>query len=251
LVLYEYPFNESIRTMLRLEHLFDRLGVLIARDAAVDHHFALGTIFEIMDVASRADLKSDLLKELERHKGQLNSYRGNPAISEAALDEVVGRIDHAHERLNALQGKAGHALTANEWLMSIRSRINIPGGTCEFDLPSYYAWQQLSAPRRRADLLQWIDTLTPMAEGLNVLLGLLRDAGVPHRAVAPGGQYQQSLPQTKQYQLLRVKLDAASELVPEISGHRLMVSIRFMKADADGRLRPAAEDCSFEMTLCA
>jgi cell division protein ZapD len=251
LVLYEYPFNESIRTMLRLEHLFDRLGVLIARDAAVDHHFALGTIFEIMDVASRADLKSDLLKELERHKGQLNSYRGNPAISEAALDEVVGRIDHAHERLNALQGKAGHALTANEWLMSIRSRINIPGGTCEFDLPSYYAWQQLPAPRRRADLLQWIDTLTPMAEGLNVLLGLLRDAGVPHRAVAPGGQYQQSLPQTKQYQLLRVKLDAASELVPEISGHRLMVSIRFMKADADGRLRPAAEDCSFEMTLCA
>jgi cell division protein ZapD len=46
LVLYEYPFNESIRTMLRLEHLFDRLGQLIPRDAAVDHHFALATIFE-------------------------------------------------------------------------------------------------------------------------------------------------------------------------------------------------------------
>ena len=30
LILYEYPFNESIRTMLRLEHLFDRLGQLIA-----------------------------------------------------------------------------------------------------------------------------------------------------------------------------------------------------------------------------
>jgi cell division FtsZ-interacting protein ZapD len=34
LVLYEYPFNESIRTMLRLEHLFDRLGQLIARATA-------------------------------------------------------------------------------------------------------------------------------------------------------------------------------------------------------------------------
>jgi cell division protein ZapD len=64
LILYEYPFNESIRTMLRLEHLFDRLGQLIARDAAVDHHYALATIFEVMDVASRADLKSDLLKDL-------------------------------------------------------------------------------------------------------------------------------------------------------------------------------------------
>ncbi len=251
LVRYEYPFNESIRTMLRLEHLFDRLGQLIARDAPVDHHFALATIFEVMDVASRADLKSDLLKELERHKNQLNAYRGNPAISEAALDEVVGRIDHAFSGLNALQGKAGHALTANEWLMSIRSRISIPGGTCEFDLPSYYAWQQLPAARRRTDLLQWISSLTPLAEGLNVLLGLLRDAGVPQRAVAPGGQYQQSLPQGRQYQLLRVRLNADEGLVPEISGHRLMVAIRFMKTDAEGRQKPVTEDIAFELTLCA
>ena len=71
MILYEYPFNESIRTMLRLEHLFDRLGQLIERDAPVDHHYALATIFEIMDVGSRADLKSDLLKELEKHRQQL------------------------------------------------------------------------------------------------------------------------------------------------------------------------------------
>src|SRR6201996_8343919 len=74
LVLYEYPFNEGIRTMLRLEHLFDRMAGLVARDTPVDHHYALATMFEIMDVAARADLKSDVLKELERHRGQLMSY---------------------------------------------------------------------------------------------------------------------------------------------------------------------------------
>jgi cell division protein ZapD len=127
LVLYEYPFNESIRTMLRLEHLFKRLTLLVPRDEPVDHHFALVTVFEIMDVASRADLKSDILKELERHRGVLLGYRGNPHISEAALDEVIGQIDEAHQALNNQAGKAGQALTANEWLMSIRSRISIPG----------------------------------------------------------------------------------------------------------------------------
>ena len=70
MVRYEYPFNESIRTMLRLEHLFDRLGRLLPRDEAVDHHHALATLFEIMDVASRADLKSDVLKDLERQRSQ-------------------------------------------------------------------------------------------------------------------------------------------------------------------------------------
>ena len=254
MVLYEYPFNESIRTMLRLEHLFDRLGELVSRDSAIDHHFALATIFEIMDVASRADLKSDLLKELDRHRSQLQTYRGHPGISEAALDAITARIDHAFAGLNALHGKAGQLLASNDWLMSIRSRINIPGGTCEFDLPAYYAWQQHAAERRRSDLQGWMATLTPMAEALQVLLGVLRDSGAPQRMVAPGGQYQQNLqnvPQGKAYQLLRVRVDPALGLVPEISGHRLLVSVRFMKPDTDGRLRAAGADTTFELSLCA
>ncbi len=251
MILYEYPFNESIRTMLRLEHLFDRLATLVERDAPIDHHFALGTIFEIMDVASRADLKSDLLKDLERHRAQLVQFRGNPSISEAALDQVIARIDQAFEALNRLPGKAGHALTANEWLMSIRSRISIPGGTCEFDLPSYYAWQHESPALRRADLERWILTLAPLANALKVLMALLRESGAPHMVVAPAGQYQQSLTAGRGFSLLRVRIDRELGLIPEISGHRLMVSIRWMRADSEGRLRPHAEDTAFELTLCA
>ena len=251
MILYEYPFNESIRTMLRLEHLFDRLGQLIAREAPVDHHYALATLFEILDVSSRADLKSDLLKELDKHKLQFNSYRGNPSISEAALDEVTAKIDHAFNGLNDTQGKAGAALNSNEWLMSIRSRISIPGGTCEFDLPAYYAWQQFAPQRRRADLLQWVASLMPLAEALQVLLGLLRDSGVPQKVAAPAGQYQQSLPQGRVYQLMRVRLTQSELLVPEISGHRLMVSVRLMRQDSEGRLKPSPADTSFELTLCS
>jgi len=251
LVLYEYPFNEGIRTMLRLEHLLDRLGQLIERDTALDHHFALVTLFEIMDVSARADLKSDLLKELERHKAQLQSYRGNPHIAEALLDGVISRIDAAFAGLNDVQGKAGQALTGNDWLMGIRSRIGIPGGTCEFDLPGYYAWQQHPPARRRADLQAWVSTLKPMAQALQVLLGLLRDSGSPQRMHAPAGQFQQRLAEGRTFHLLRVKIDDSTGLVPEISGHRLMVTVRMMRADAEGRLRPATDDTDFELTLCA
>lgn len=249
MVLYEYPFHEGIRTMLRLEHLFARLEVLAARDEPVDHHYALATIFEIMDVASRADLKSDLLKELERHNAQLQTYRGHPGIDESALDAVTARLDQAFAQLNQLPGKAGQALAGNDWLMSIRSRISIPGGTCAFDLPAYYAWQQHPAADRRADIAGWRATLTPLERALGLLLGLLRDGGRAQRMVAPGGQYQQSLPQGKVHQLLRVRVEG--DLVPEISGHRLLVSIRFMRPDADGRLRPAGSDTAFDLTLCS
>lgn len=251
MVLYEYPFNESIRTMLRLEHLFDRLGQLLPRDAPVDHHFALVTLFEILDVSSRADLKSDLLKELERHKSQLVAYRSNPQVSQKTLDDVISRIEHAFDGLSHQAGKAGLSLSSHEWLMSVRSRISIPAGTCEFDLPAYYAWQQLEGARRRVDLQGWVATLEPMAEAVQLLLQLLRDTGAPHKVFTTGGQYQQGIPPGRAYQLLRLRMDGSTGLIPEISGHRLMVSIRLMRCDADGRLRPAAEDLPLELALCA
>lgn len=252
MILYEYPFGESIRTMLRLEHLFERLNTLMWREAPVDHHFALSTIFEIMDVASRADLKSDLLRDLERYKQQFMGYRGNPAIQESALDDVLARIERVYDGLNELQGKAGQSLASNDWLMSIRSRISIPGGTCEFDLPSYFAWQHEPAAKRQADLQQWVATLTPLAEALQLMLRLLRDAGHPHMVAAPCGQYQQNIKESRTPLLLRLRIDPALGLIPEINANRLMVSIRLMRPDAEGKLKIASDtDSGFELTLCA
>jgi cell division protein ZapD len=93
--------------------------------------------------------------------------------------------------------------------------------------------------------------MAPLAAALQVMLELLRGAGGAQRVLAPGGQFQQSLPQGRTFQLLRVWLDPALDMVPEITGHRLLVSVRLMRADAEGRLRPSGLDTAFEMALCA
>ena len=251
MILYEYPFNERIRTYLRLERLFLSLSDLISRSDALDHHFALTTLFEVMDVGARADLKSDVLRDLEKQKQILNSYRGNPAIAEGMLDQVVSQLDGCFVALNSLPGRAGQSLTENDWLMSIRSRIGIPGGTCEFDLPAYFAWQHHSIAARQADLQRWTATLTPLAEAIQLLLQLLRDSGAPQKVMAIGGQFQQNLPQGRTFQLLRLALDPELNLIPEISGNRLMVSIRLMRHGDDDRLHSTQGDGAFELTLCS
>ena len=251
MILYEYPFNERIRTYLRLEHLFRRLGELVAREHPVDHHYAITTIFEVMDVAARADLKTDVLKDLEKQKHILNSYRGNPAIAEAVLDDVTNQLEGCFSALNGLAGKAGQTLTENDWLMSIRSRVGIPGGTCEFDLPAYYAWQHMDTKIRQQDLQRWTATLVPLAESIRLLLKLLRDSGAPQKVVAPGGQYQQTLPQGRTFQLLRLRINPALGLIPEISGNRLLVSVRLMRHESDDRLHQCTDEASFELTLCS
>jgi cell division protein ZapD len=97
----------------------------------------------------------------------------------------------------------------------------------------------------------WAATLAPLVDSIQLLLKLLRDAGTPQKVIANGGQFQQNLPQGKTFQLLRVALDASLGLIPEISGNRLMVSIRLMRQGDDDRLHACSEDASFELALCS
>jgi len=69
--------------------------------------------------------------------------------------------------------------------------------------------------------------------------------------MAVGGQFQQNLPQGRTFQLLRLALDPEAGVIPEISGNRLMVSIRLMRHEADDRLHASGQDGAFELTLCS
>ncbi|MDX9945513.1 MAG: cell division protein ZapD, partial [Azonexus sp.] len=140
MISYEYPFNERIRTLLRLEDLFDKAAYFMRSDGQHEHHTALITLFEILEAAGRSDLKMDLIQELERQRQTLLAYRNNPDISEAALSGALYEIEQSSAALLAMTGKIGQYLRDNDWLMGIKSRAAIPGGVCEFDLPSYHWW---------------------------------------------------------------------------------------------------------------
>ena len=85
MICYEHPLNERIRTLLRLEDLFNKIDFFSTKDTAIEHHASLVALFEVLEITSRADIKSDLLQELERQKQILESLRKNPNVSEAAL----------------------------------------------------------------------------------------------------------------------------------------------------------------------
>lgn len=248
-MLYEFPFNERIRTYLRLEHLLRRLSVLVPREQPLDHHYALATMFEIIDVSARPDLKTDLLKDLERQKQILNAYRDNPHISQATLDDIIGQLEGCFTALHEQTGKAGQELLEHDWLSTLRSRFAIPGGTCEFDLPVYHAWQHLPPTRRIADLERWAQSLAPLAEPVYMLLRLLRDASGWQKVAAVRGVFQQNLPQGRTFQLLRLRMDPNTPLVPEMSGNRLLASVRFLETTETGHLKPWAGDVNFEIAL--
>lgn len=249
-VLYEYPFNERVRTLLRLEDLFDKLRYFCAQSHPYCHHTALLTLFEIVEVTSRSDLKSELLQELERQRQSLAGLRDNPQVAQDALQQVLADIDTTQSALNATAGKAGQQLRDNEWLMSVRGRSIIPGGTCEFDLPSYHAWLTRSASARAEDLAFWIAPLAPFQSAVAIVLRLLREGAHHARHTAVMGCYQQML-QGKAHALLQVRVPQEAQAVPEISANKYMLWIRFTRGDRDLKPRALERDVEFDLALCA
>ena len=249
MIVYEYPFNERIRTLLRLEDLYEKFKFFVHQEHPMQHHVALATIFDMLEVSGRADLKSDLLQELERQRQSLLSYRSNPNVQAEMLDAILAELDAVSGALVAAQGKTGQNIRDNEWLMSIRGRTIIPGGACEFDLPSYFAWQKRSAGQRYEDISGWFAPLAPLFDALALVLRLLRDSGRPVKMIASSGSYQQML-QGKVYQMLRLTLDERLGAIPEISANKYMLWVRFTSQGGDMKPKPLEDDTPFELTLC-
>ncbi|MBJ7264110.1 MAG: cell division protein ZapD [Burkholderiaceae bacterium] len=248
MILYEYPFNERIRAYLRLEYLFDRLFFFAEKDDLRHHQIAVTTLFDILDALERTDVKTSVLQDVERQRTQLAALRGHPNVAQAALEDMLSDMERAASSL-AAGGKSGQALRDNEWLVSLRGRVTVPGGASQVDMPSYNAWQHKPQEVRQADLAQWSQPLRPLFDGVQIAMRLLRESGSRQNMVASQGSYQQMLA-GKVYQLMRVWVDPAADVFPEISGNKHMIWIRFSRQDAVAKPQQTGVDTPFVMSLC-
>ncbi len=247
---YEHPLNERIRTLMRLEDLYRRALFFTAEATPADHHAALTALFEIVDVAGRADLKADILQELERQRQLLAPLRHNPAIEATALNDLLAEIDAAAGKLLAQTGKVGQQIRDNEWLMAIKQRTGIPGGACEFDLPAYHHWLNVEPVARQRDLQTWLAPLLPIFAGLSIILKLLRDNGKTSNHTAYHGVFQLMLTTAKIAQLLRLSLARDLPCVPEISANKYALNIRFVGVAGMDRGSVYDGDVEFDLMFC-
>lgn len=247
MTLYEFPLNERIRTWLRLEDLFGKTLYFVRGGDARAHHAALLALFELTDVTSRTELKSELIQELDRQKNSLEELRSNPAVDSGRLDGVLERITGALADLHGMTGKIGQPIRDNDWLAGIKARANIPGGTCSFDLPAYHYWLSQAAEKRINDLMQWLAPLLPLKSAVDLVLRLLRESGHRGRHVAKQGLFQLMLGGRAAH-LLRLAVDG--DCTPEVSANKYAVNIRFLLPDRTQKPRPCERDIDFELTFC-
>lgn len=250
-IIYEQPLNERVRTFLRMEHIFNQVDHFSSGTGEWENRQTLMLLIEIIDFLSRSDVKSELIKELERHAGTLSALDGTPGVDNSRLQNILGEINSYLMAMRDTNCQPGQAMRQDEFITSLKQRITIPGGTCNFDLPSYYFWLHKPVMERMRQLEKWCDDLLVINKSINLCLQMIRNSTNPRRAEAENGFYQQIIESQTACQLIRVILPAEAACYPEISGGKHRFTVRFME-QASTLARPVQtkNNVLFELHCC-
>ncbi|MGR9085776.1 MAG: cell division protein ZapD [Gammaproteobacteria bacterium] len=250
-ITYEFPLNERIRVFIRLEHLFLQFGHFLSGQTEWDKRAAFNALFDIIAILSRNDVKSELLKELERHAKVLNNIANNEGVDTEKVDQILGQLNLAGKKLYAASGKIGVHAMESDLFQSVAQRTTIPGGTCSFDLPEFHYWLEQDEVQQSKDLLRWSAPFQDIRGAIDMVLHFIRNSSLGKTEMAEAGFFQIALDRNQPYQLIRVSLDRALPYFAEISGGKHRCTIRFMAPSSDEK-RPvqSTDDIPFELTCC-
>jgi cell division protein ZapD len=248
---FEQPLTERIRTFLRIEFLYRQAQFHCGDGSEFGARAAVGSLLEILSILGRGDVRSEVIKELDRHAEVLGHYRRTPGIDVARLKGLMDEIDALKYELVAAGNHFMNPLKENEFLNAIKHRSTIPGGTCMFDLPEYGYWLRSARSDRNRQLAEWLGQLTPLCRAIGEVLWLTREATEPVECVAYGGLYHHSLARNEQYNLVRVLLPAKSMVFPEISAGQHRFTVRFEAwLGVESRPKQVTDDVRFKLALC-
>ncbi len=248
---FEQPLNERMRTFLRLDFLYNQALYHNEKGSAWGSRAAVGSLLDILAILTRGDLRSDVLKELERHLALLNEFQNRAGIDTARLRTLMNNLSRMRSELASLSASWLAPLKDSAFLAAIKHRSAIPGGTCEFDLPDYFFWLNQPAESRTEAFSRWLTLLRPLCDAVAELLWLTRQNGRPSDEVASGGVSNITFDRETPYQLLRISLPHEQALFPEISGSHYRCNIRFLKWNGiEQRATQTEADVPFTLICC-
>lgn len=243
-ILFEYPLNEKMRTWLRIEFLTSQLE----NSRTITDPLGALTFFrnaaELLDVFERGELRTDIVKELEKQQQKLRAWADVPGVDMELIDTLRDKLKVCSGTLMAAP-RMGQLMREDRLIGLVRQRLSIPGGCCSFDLPTLHIWLHVGQEQRDAQVAVWMESLMPIREALTQILDLIRQSGEFRTQTSVNGFFQDN---GEGAELLRLQLSLDDSLYPQVSGHKSRYAIRFLPLDSERGEVPARLD--FELACC-
>lgn len=250
-ITYEHPLNERVRVLMRLEFIFKQIEQLLHDDSKLSTRHIILAIGELIGIVERGDLKSEILKELDRHIATMLNLQQTPGVDVECLQSILQQLQGVSAQIHALQGQIAAELKNDDFINGVIQRSGIPGGTCDFDMPGYHYWLEQPKEVRGQQINKWLSRFTIIKTACDLILDLIRGSSLPKPQQTESGIFQKSLDKDHPCQLVRIILPRDAAVFPETSGNKRHFTIRFMGEDPEsGKNKQIAGAVDFKLTVC-
>lgn len=249
--LYEYPLNERMRVFLRLESLFNECSYFVSGNNSWDNQACLNSILEIINTIDRIDIRTELIKELDKHINNLEKLSDTPNINTSKLNKTLDQLQSQLLTVQKITSKISKKIKNDYLLNTVKQRKTVNTNSRPFDIPGLQHWLYQPIKVKYNQLEQWIEEFSDIKNSINLILKIIRNSTFFNNYTANAGFFQKAIDSTQNFQLIRVKIKNCSEYFPEISGGKHRVTVRFLGYNPDfDRPKQITEDVKFELSCC-
>jgi len=245
-ILYEHPLNERIRNYLKLEQLFVQAFDSLQYSLINSHSVFFNALFAILDTLERNDIRGDLIKDLEKLEQNLVIWSQNPEIDNAILDDNLKKTISLASSLKVACPQWTE-LKADKFLMALKQRFAIQGGSSTFDLPQLQFWLHQPSTQIEKECNYWLSRLAHISSALTLIMKFIRQRAAFKEISTESGFYQDN---GEGLLLLRIKIANTLSFYPTISGNRFRYSIRFMMPCNDAGRKYVKQALTFQLAQC-
>ncbi|HBO18465.1 MAG TPA: hypothetical protein DD612_02315 [Methylophilaceae bacterium] len=253
MITFEFPLNERIRRLLRIEEIYQKFEHQLKNTHDYFEFSCFNTLFEIVQLVSRSDLKIDFLQELERQEKKQSVLLDHQGLKEGQLDpkEIISMIQVARKKLENIDVKPGFNFNNNLFLEEVKKRISSPGGLLDVDFPNFRNWSiQKTRKSKLEDFKTWAQPLMVFKDAASVILLILRYQCQVESIKAKEGKHQQTIDPLKTFDLIRLELENALNIYPEISANKYTVNVFFNQLNKELKKEPVKSNLEFKYSIC-
>ncbi len=249
---YEHPLNERVRLFLRLELIYAQASEYKKVSDVYEAQMCFNTLFALMNISKRYELRSEILKELIRMKNMFVSAQKHDSVDKSKIRELLVEIDSCINGLHNLNSSRILSVQDDEFLNTIKLRNIHDTGTYFFEIPELQFWLLQSEDNKQHQINNWLEPFSSFYNSIKFILKMIRTSAEAKEQCAKSGMFLKTTGKDlATHQLLRVKVDSFLNVYPQISGGKYRFSIRFIERPRLGKnILQVTKDVNFELQTC-
>ncbi len=249
-IIYEQPIRESLRLILKYEYLMEKYNFHNNNNDVWNTKSAINTILEISEMSSRINLKLETLKELKKLSFHIGYLKDKMIITDNEHKSLGEEIKVCLEEVDRIHDNPCKKIVENDFLMSIRSKLNIPAGDNFFDLPGYLNFLTSNKKFIEQSLSSWFETYEIIARSSKVILNVIRSSDKFSDCIAKNGFYENKVDGDTKIDLIRIKIEINLNCHPVISVNNKILNVIFREfTDNDLNFSKKNDDINFSLSL--